>query len=385
MKFTRSWLLFFDVLAVIVAFLLAFVVRVPLRYLGRELPEYIDFLLPLMFIRITCLALFGLYRPIWQWVPRRELVAVLCAVSTGSVVATLGLVLVNLIEPMKEFPRLVLLLEWGLSLALMGGMRYSLRVLDMRLMEPEPEPPEDAHHQKVLKQRLSQWLYDAPPDVQEMWHRSQQLSVKRASKRLFDIVTALIALIALAPVLIFLAVLVKLESPGPILADTPKRAGRGGSEFRMYKFRSMVQNAHMLLVNNPELWEKYKKNNFKLMEDDPRLTRIGRFIRKASLDELPNLFNVLHGEMSMVGPRARYPFEVVAQAERVPHTQPEIIKILSVKPGVTGPFQVGGRSKLTYEQRTRLEARYAETHTLWGDIVIGLQTIPVVARRDGAL
>jgi lipopolysaccharide/colanic/teichoic acid biosynthesis glycosyltransferase len=151
----------------------------------------------------------------------------------------------------------------------------------------------------------------------------------------------------------------------------------------MYKFRGMVKNAHLMLVNDPVLWEEYKKHNFKL-PNDPRLTRVGKFIRRHSIDEFPNFVNVLHGEMSMVGPRPRYPFEVVAQAERFPHTQADIVKTLSVKPGVTGPWQVSGRSNLGYEQRTRLEAQYAETHTLWGDICIIFKTVAVVLKREGA-
>lgn len=385
MKFTRSWLLVFDILAVIAAFVLAFAVRVELRYLGERLPDYIDLLAPLLVIRIGMFTLFGLYSPIWARMPRREIVAVLSAATTGSVIATLLLVFQSVISPIEVFPRVVILIEWALTLCMVAGYRYSLRVLDMRLLEPEPGDEEEERHQKVLKQKLAEWLYRAPPDVQLMWRRSQEWSLRRAAKRTFDIISALIALLLFAPILVLVALLIKLESPGPIFADTPKRAGRGGTEFRMYKFRSMVQNAHMLLVNNPELWERYKKNNFKLTEDDPRLTRIGKFIRKSSIDELPNFINVLHGEMSMVGPRARYPFEVVAQVERFPHTETEIIRMLSVKPGVTGPFQIGGRSTLGYEERTRLEARYAETHTLGGDILMCLKTIPVVVKKEGAL
>ncbi|MEJ7652992.1 MAG: sugar transferase [Chloroflexia bacterium] len=179
------------------------------------------------------------------------------------------------------------------------------------------------------------------------------------------------------------ALLIKLESRGPVLADTPKRAGRGGSEFRMYKFRGMVENAHMMLVNDPLLWEEYKKNNFKL-PNDPRLTRVGKAIRAASIDELPNLINVLHGEMSIVGPRPRYPFEIVAQADRVGESQPDILRMLTVKPGVTGPWQVGGRSNVGYEERTSLEACYAQDHNLWKDFVICLKTVRTVVTKEGA-
>lgn len=384
MRFTRSWLLLFDVLAVISAFLLSFAVRVEFRFLDYYLPRYADLLFPLLLLRISLFALFGLYRPIWERNAVREIVAVLAAVTVGSFVATLLLVFRTLSTPIELFPRVVLVYEWGLTLALVAGTRWSLRLLDMRLMEPDLDDEEQEHHQRLLKARLSEWLYDAPADVQRRWELSQRWSGRRFVKRLFDIVASLLALIALAPVFLLIAMLIKLESPGPTIADTPKRAGRRGSEFHMYKFRGMVQNAHMMLVNDPELWERYKRNNFKLTDDDPRLTRIGRFIRRTSVDELPNFINVLHGEMSIVGPRPRYPFEIVAQAERFPHTQPEILRMLTVKPGVTGPWQIAGRSTVGYEERTHLEARYAEEHTMWQDLTICFKTVGTVMSREGA-
>lgn len=381
MKFTSAWLFVLDVLLLIASFVLSFAVRVDLGNLGRVLPNFLDYLLPFLLLRLSLFALYGLYRPIWARAALREFVAVIAAVTTGSVLGTLLLVVASLNSPIV-FPRAVLIVEWGLTLAMVAGTRYSLRLLDMRLMEPKLQD-EDEQHRQVLQERLTEWLYAAPPDVREMWWKSQQLSWRRFEKRTFDIVTSLAALTLLAPVFLFIAVLIKLESPGPVIADTPRRAGRGGREFRMYKFRGMVKDAHLILVNDPVLWEEYKKHNFKL-PNDPRLTRVGRFIRKRSIDEFPNFINVLHGEMSMVGPRPRYPFEVVAQAERFPQTQPDILRTLSVKPGVTGPWQISGRSNLGYEERTHLEARYAETQSLWGDIVMILQTVIVVLKKEGA-
>ncbi|MDQ3855350.1 MAG: sugar transferase [Chloroflexota bacterium] len=383
MKFTRSWLLLFDIALVVTAFVLSFAVRVELKSVGYYLSQYVDLLLPFLGLRICMFGVFGLYRPIWARAALRELVAVLSAVTVGSVAATMLLVARTLSDPIEFFPRFVLVYEWALTLILVGGMRYSLRLLDMRHMEPDADDEEQEHHKRVLRERLGEWLLEAPPDVRRLWEESQRWSVRRFTKRLFDIIVSLFALLCLAPFLLLLAVLIKLETPGPILADTPKRAGRGGTEFRMYKLRGMVQNAHMLLVNDPRLWEEYKKNNFKL-ENDPRLTRIGRIIRRSSIDELPNFVNVLHGEMSIVGPRPRYPFEIVAQAERFPHTQPDILRMLTVKPGITGPWQVSGRSKVGYEERTHLEARYAENHTLWEDILICLKTVRTVVSREGA-
>jgi len=376
-------LLLLDVLAVIAAFVLAFAVRVNFRSLGYYLPLYLDLLLPVIVLRVSLFGVFGLYRPIWARAAVRELVAVLSAVTFGSILATLLLVARTINDPIEVFPRSVLIYEWVLTLAFVAGGRYSLRVLDMRHLEPEPDNELEEQHKRVLRRRLNEWLLDAPPDVREMWVRSQRWGARRFVKRAFDIVVSLLALCLLSPILVGLALLIKLESRGPVLADTPKRAGRGGSEFRMYKFRGMVENAHMMLVNDPLLWEEYKKNNFKL-PNDPRLTRVGKAIRAASIDELPNLINVLHGEMSIVGPRPRYPFEIVAQADRVGESQPDILRMLTVKPGVTGPWQVGGRSNVGYEERTSLEACYAQDHNLWKDFVICLKTVRTVVTKEGA-
>lgn len=381
MRITSAGLFVLDVLLLVASFVLSFAVRVDLGNLGRVLPQFADYLLPFLTLRLALFALYGLYRSIWARAALREVVAVISAVTTGSILATLLLVVASLNSPIV-FPRAVLILEWGLTLAMVAGTRYSLRLLDVRLMEPELRD-DDEHQRRVLQERINEWLYAAPPEVRQMWWQSQQLSWQRFQKRAFDIIAAFAALTVLSVILLLIALLIKLESPGPVLADTPRRAGRGGREFRMYKFRGMVKDAHLILVNDPMLWEEYKKNNFKL-PNDPRVTRVGRFIRRHSIDEIPNFINVLHGEMSMVGPRPRYPFEVVAQAERFPWTQPDILRTLSIKPGVTGPWQISGRSNLGYEERTRLEARYADTQSFWGDIGMILKTVMVVARKEGA-
>src|SRR6266705_5409636 len=127
-------------------------------------------------------------------------------------------------------------------------------------------------------------------------------------KRLTDIALATIFCILFSPIILLVAIAIKLDSPGPIFADTPKRVGKNGKNFKMYKFRSMVQNAHHLLSEDPhyaKLLKIYKKSSYKL-KDDPRITQVGRFIRKYSLDEVPQFLNVLKGEMSIVGPRAYY-------------------------------------------------------------------------------
>src|SRR5258705_13266029 len=147
-----------------------------------------------------------------------------------------------------------------------------------------------------------------------------------AAKRLLDIICATILLIVFFPIIIAVTIIVKLTSNGPILADTPKRVGKGGILFKMLKFRSMVENAHEILRENPkyaDLFDSYKKGSYKL-KDDPRVTKIGKIIRKYSLDEIQQLINVLLGDMSLVGPRAYYPDELKEQQKKYPHTQDSV-------------------------------------------------------------
>src|SRR3989344_6835917 len=139
-------------------------------------------------------------------------------------------------------------------------------------------------------------------------------------KRLMDITGSLFGLFILSPLLFLIALAIKLDSIGPILADTPMRAGRNGKLFRLYKFRSMVANAQEILDNNPSLLAQYKKNSYKIFNDS-RITRVGKIIRRFSLDELPQFFNILKGEMSIVGPRAYYPYELEEQQEKYPESK----------------------------------------------------------------
>ena len=137
-------------------------------------------------------------------------------------------------------------------------------------------------------------------------------------KRTLDIVLTSILIVFFLPIWIIVPLLIKLDSLGSVFADTPKRVGKGGKLFRMYKFRSMIQNAHRLLRTDPKfrkLYEKYKKNSYKL-KYDPRVTRVGRFLRRFSLDEAPQFINVLRGEMSLVGPRAYYRDELAKQQKK---------------------------------------------------------------------
>ena len=196
------------------------------------------------------------------------------------------------------------------------------------------------------------------------------------TKRAIDIVLSLILLILFSPILLFVAIMIKIESPGPILADTPARVGKGGKTFKMYKFRSMVQNAHHLLREDPryaKLYSVYKKSSYKL-RDDPRITRFGKFIRKYSLDELPQFLNVFEGEMSIVGPRAYYPDELEDQQVKYPHTRNAVKVVLSVKPGITGFWQVSGRSEINFDKRIEMDAAYVKKRSIFYDFWIILKS-----------
>lgn len=208
-------------------------------------------------------------------------------------------------------------------------------------------------------------------------------------KRLMDIVGALVGLLVLSPVYVFIALFIKLNSPGPVLAPTPMRVGKNGRLFYMFKFRSMYKNAHDLLHNDPkykDLLEKYKRNSYKLsIDEDPRITSIGRFIRKTSIDELPQLINILKGEMSIVGPRAYYPFELEEQQKKYPQSREFVKIILSAKPGLTGVWQVSGRSNINFDKRVEMDARYVQRRSIFYDIYIILKTVPAVLTSRGAV
>jgi len=174
------------------------------------------------------------------------------------------------------------------------------------------------------------------------------------------------------PLIVITMIRIKLDSPGPVLADTPQRVGKDGNLFKLYKFRSMVVNAHEKLRHDPKLaklYSEYKRNSYKLKED-PRVTRVGRFMRKHSIDEIPQLLNVLKGDMSLVGPRPYYPDELIEQQRKYPHTK-ELVKIvLSAKPGITGYWQVSGRSEVNFDKRIKMDADYVKKRSIFMDIAI---------------
>ena len=206
-------------------------------------------------------------------------------------------------------------------------------------------------------------------------------------KRVIDLAGSILLLIIFLPLGILLAILIRLDSSGPIFADTPQRVGRNGKLFKMYKFRSMIENAHILLRKDPKLkslYEQYKRNSYKLREDH-RVTLLGRFLRKHSLDEIPQLLNVLKGEMSLIGPRAYYPDELTNQQKKYPETQKLVKKVLSIKPGITGYWQVSGRSEVNFDKRIAMDANYVDKRSLWYDICILVKTPWAMVSGKGAI
>jgi len=213
------------------------------------------------------------------------------------------------------------------------------------------------------------------------------MTYKKIIKRTIDILSALILLLFFSIPCILIAIAIKIDSKGPVFADVPARIGQYGKKFKMFKFRSMIENAHVLLRTDKrfkDLYERYKKESYKL-KDDPRVTRIGRFIRKHSLDEIPQLFNVLRGEMSLVGPRAYYPDELENQQKKHPHTRIFVKEVLAVKPGITGLWQVTGRSEIHFDKRIAIDAEYVHNVSLGKDLKIILKTPLIMITGKGAV
>jgi len=209
----------------------------------------------------------------------------------------------------------------------------------------------------------------------------------RGFKRVLDLCIALVLCLIFFPVCIAVMIAIKLDSPGPVFADVPERVGQEGKLFKMFKFRSMIKNAHILLHSDErfkKLFQQYKKDSYKL-KYDPRVTRVGKFIRKHSLDEIPQLLNVLRGEMSIVGPRAYYPDELVNQQKKHPNTKQYVSEVLSVKPGITGLWQVSGRSEVHFNKRIALDAKYVHTISLDQDLKIIYRTPFVMISGKGAV
>ena len=196
-------------------------------------------------------------------------------------------------------------------------------------------------------------------------------------KRIFDMAVSATALVLLSPLALVLAAAVRMGGPGPIVFGHA-RLGRHGRYFKCYKFRTMVTNAEEVLRSDPELYALYLKHDCKLPpEIDTRITNVGRFLRRTSLDELPQLWNVLRGDMSLVGPRPLVPEEMTFYGDEEP-------LLLSLRPGVTGLWQVVGRSSVKYPARAQIELEYVQTWSLANDLRILLMTVPAVLAQRGA-
>jgi len=209
-------------------------------------------------------------------------------------------------------------------------------------------------------------------------HRPEQLFRYRVVKRSLDVLLVACLCILLLPVLLIIATAVWLSSPGPVLFSH-RRIHRHGEFFTMWKFRTMCINSgevlEQYLAGHPEARAEWRATH--KLKHDPRVTRLGRLLRKTSLDELPQLWNVLNGTMSVVGPRPIIAAEVEKYGD-------QFWDYCSVKPGITGLWQVSGRSELSYEQRVELDRQYARTWSLRADARILLRTWSSVVNRDGA-
>ena len=203
----------------------------------------------------------------------------------------------------------------------------------------------------------------------------------RFVKRIVDVLAGIVGVVLLIPIMIVVEALriIKKENDGPLFY-TQLRIGKNGREFKMYKFRSMCMNADErlkeYLQENEEARKEYKK--YKKLKCDPRITKVGKVLRATSLDEFPQFINVLKGDMSLVGPRPYLPREQKEMREYY-------IGIIKVKPGITGPWQIKGRSKITFEDRLKMDFEYANKSSLLRDAKILVKTFTKVIDKDGAI
>lgn len=210
-------------------------------------------------------------------------------------------------------------------------------------------------------------------------------------KRTVDMVGSSILLLILSPIFLIFALLVKLTSRGPVFYK-PTRVGKGDKLFKMIKFRSMYMykingktvHAQKYLELNPKLKKEYQKNSYKL-KNDPRVTQIGKILRRFSIDELPQLLNVLRGEMSLVGPRAYQPDELEHQQKVYPKTAKYVKIILKARPGASGPWQVSGRSFINFDKRVEMDATYVSRRSTVYDFLIIFKTPIAMIAGTGAI
>ena len=195
-------------------------------------------------------------------------------------------------------------------------------------------------------------------------------------KRILDVIISSIGLVLLLPFFLILAIIIKIDSKGPIIY-AHKRIGKNGKEIKIYKFRTMYENANEMIKDFTEEQMKEWKTNFKL-KNDPRVTKVGNILRKTSLDELPQIINIIKGELSIIGPRP----VVEEELEKYGANKN---KFLSVTPGLTGFWQANGRSDTTYEQRMQMELYYVDNYNFKLDCQIFFKTFSAVLKKEGAV
>ncbi len=207
-------------------------------------------------------------------------------------------------------------------------------------------------------------------------------------KNFLDILFSSLLLLTFLPLLLIIGILIYITDRGDIFVKDPLRIGKNRREFRMYKFRSMIPNAHQEILNNPkykDLKNKWEKNGNKLkLEDDTRVTWIGKILRKSDIDELPQIINIIKGNMSLIGPRPMYKDELERHLSKYPKDKEYLKEIFKVKPGITGIWQVSGRNKISFSERLKMDSEYTKNINFITDLKIFFKTPYVVLTRKGA-
>ncbi|HKZ35477.1 MAG TPA: sugar transferase [Patescibacteria group bacterium] len=192
-------------------------------------------------------------------------------------------------------------------------------------------------------------------------------------KRLLDIIFAVLLAIVFFPVWLVVPLLIWIDSGSPVIYKH-QRVGQNQKAFWLYKFRTMIKNADdVLYKKNKKLLQQFKRHDWKL-KNDPRVTRLGRLLRNLTIDEFPQIINVLKGEMSLVGPRAYIARELKEQTKKYPKTKSMMATIFTVKPGITGPWQTSGRNEIPFDKRAKMDLNYAKRYNLISDLLIILRT-----------
>lgn len=224
---------------------------------------------------------------------------------------------------------------------------------------------------------ISNSIVSTEIDIENKLHKkTEEKIVYRTTKRIMDIILSSIALIVLFPVFLLIGIAIKIDSRGSVFF-AHKRIGKNGKPIYIYKFRTMLPNAEEMIQNFNEEQMKEFKENYKL-KNDPRITKVGKILRKTSLDELPQIVNILKGDLSIIGPRPVIEEELELYGNRKN-------KFLSVTPGLTGYCQANGRSTTTYEERINMELYYIDNRCWWLDIKIFFKTIVSVFNEEGPI